>query len=174
LLGRAAAAAAGLGGEAPFTVLAGLEDDAAWVESQCAALRAALGPERNRVEGDAVARLWPALADLEDRDGAHLALGTAANTPAALAAIARAPEAVDAVFHAPAGRLHVFPADAARARAVAATLAGAGFTLLDARGAGDPPPTLPRQQALGPLRERLREALDPARTLALGERWTAS
>jgi FAD/FMN-containing dehydrogenase len=173
VLGRAAAAAAGLGGGTPFTVVVGLEDDAAWVERQCDALRAALGVERARLDGAAVAALWPALADLEDRDGPHLAFGTAANTPDALAPLAAEPEAAHAVFHAPAGRLHVFPAGAARAPVLARTLGAAGFTLLGSRGAGEVPPTLPRQQALDPLRERLREALDPARTLAFGDAWLA-
>jgi len=157
VLGAAAATVAGLEVGAPFAIVAGLEDERVWVERQEAA----------------VATLWQALADLEDRGGATLTLTTAANTPAALAALIDQPEAAGLVFHAPAGRL-LLGAPPERAPALVRDLAAAGFTLIEARGAGAAVAGFPPPAGIRALRERIRAALDPGATMALGERWVAA
>jgi hypothetical protein len=156
----------------------GLEDDEPRVAQQAAALERLLGEPDARLEQDAAAGLWQALADLEDRDGARLTFTGAGNTPAALAPLLEWPEAAAAtVFHAAAGRLHVFPGRTA-ARELAGPLARAGFTLLEAvAGEGDPAGVAALEPAVAPLaatlalRGRLRAALDPAGALAFGPRW---
>ena len=173
VLGAAAATVAGLEVGAPFAIVAGLEDERVWVERQEAAVRTALGEPRARLEEAAVATLWQALADLEDRGGATLTLTTAANTPAALAALIDQPEAAGLVFHAPAGRL-LLGAPPERAPALVRDLAAAGFTLIEARGAGAAVAGFPPPAGIRALRERIRAALDPGATMALGERWVAA
>ena len=98
--------------------------------------------------------------------------------PAALAPLLDQPAvAAASVFHAAAGRLHVFPGPT-RAGEIAEPLARAGFSLLEAvAGAGDPAgvaalePIIAPQSAVLALRARLRDALDPAGTMACGPRW---
>lgn len=169
----AAAAVAGLGGPAgrdTFFVIVGLEDEARWVEHQAAVATAALGTPATRLEGADVARLWQSLADLEDREGAQLSFATARNTPATLAPLLGRPEAAGLAFHAPAGRL-LLPAPRAVAQELVRALASEGFALIEARGAGALEPALPPQAGVLALRASIRAALDPASTLALGERW---
>jgi len=162
----------------PFTMLIGFEDDDARVHEQVREVERLLGESDARLEDDSAAALWQALADLEDRDGARLTLATADNTPAALAPLLDQPEtASGAVLHAPAGRLHLFPGPA-RAPRLVETLVRAGFTLIetvvgvdDAAGVAALEPVIAPQVALLALRARVREALDPAGTMAYGPRW---
>jgi hypothetical protein len=135
-------------------------------------VRPAPGAERPRLEGESVTALAQALADLEETPGPRLSFTTASNTPAALAVLEAGHEYPGVVFHALAGRLLLFPGGGLAPARIAA-LAEAGFTLMDARGAGDVPPALPPQAALAPLRARLRAALDPSGTLACGDAWVA-
>jgi glycolate oxidase FAD binding subunit len=172
-LGAAAAAETRLEVGAPFAIVAGFEDERAWVERQEAAVRAALGEPRARLEDAAVTALWQALADLEDREGAALTLTTAANTPAALAPLLDQPEATGLVFHATAGRL-LLPAAPERAATLVRDLATADFALIEAHGVGTIAPALASQEGVRALRERIRAALDPGATMALGERWVAA
>ncbi|HVP13975.1 MAG TPA: FAD-binding protein, partial [Terriglobales bacterium] len=162
----------------PFTLVAGFEDDEARVEEQTAACERALGEPDARLVDEPAARLWQGLADLERRGGARLTLATSANTPAALAPLLAHPTAAaTSLLHAPAGRLVDFPGEAP-AREVIAPLLETGFTLLEAlAGTGDlagvaalEPPIRPQAAELA-LRERLREAFDPAGVFAFGERW---
>lgn len=173
VLGPAAAAALP-GARAPgaFAVVVGLEDETRWVERQVAIATVALGPATARLEGADVARLWQTLADLEDREGALLTFATASNTPVALTPLLEGPESASLVFHAPAGRLHL-PVEPGRAQEQVRSLAAHGFTLIESRGADAPEPALPRQTGVLALRASIRAALDPAGTLALGERWAA-
>ncbi len=156
--------------QARFTVVIGLEDDADWVGRQADQCVTALGAPEARIAGAEAEAMWQALADLEAEEGACLTFTTAGNTPASLAPLLDHPAAARAVLHAPAGRLHLFPA-AGQAQALVDSLAAAGFTLIAAEGAGDLAAPLPAQEAVLALRRRIREALDPARTLALGGRW---
>ena len=155
---------------APFAVVIGLEDDAAWVQEQERAVIAALGAPAARRDGNEASAVWQTLADLEETAGPRLSFTTAANTPAALAPLAAVGAPVRCVFHAPAGRLHIFAA-AADAEDLARELAGHGFTMTGARG-WNPAPPAGRSGVLA-LRARIRAALDPAGTLALGEAWAA-
>jgi glycolate oxidase FAD binding subunit len=164
---------------APFVVIVGFEDDAAWVEEQIARTLRRLGtPEARRSEGEAE-RLWQALADREELAAARLTFTAAHNTPIALAPLldsagpAAAPGAARGdgfVFHALAGRLHLFPG-AGAAPAEVERLATHGFTLIGAHGAGAIEPVLPPQQAVLDLRARIRAELDPQHRFALGGRW---
>jgi FAD/FMN-containing dehydrogenase len=157
-------------GAAPFTLVLGLEEDRAWVAEQEARIAAAIGAPRARIEGEAVVALAQALADLEEQDGPRLSFTTASTTPAALAAVEPAGARARLVFHAPAGRLHVFP-DAAGMTPIAEALGARGFTLRSSRGLdADAAPPVSRAGVLA-LRARLRGALDPHGTFALGERW---
>jgi glycolate dehydrogenase FAD-binding subunit len=160
-----------VGGSA-FTVIVGLEDDRPWVAEQESAVVRALGPPRSRLVGDQVISLAQSLADLEEREGPRLSFTTAANTPAALAPILALPGSGRLVFHAPAGRLHLFPEPAELAGCVIAAT-GAGCTLRAVRGAMGPREDPPARAGVLALRGRIRAALDPAATLALGERWAA-
>jgi glycolate oxidase FAD binding subunit len=160
----------------PFTVIVGFEDDEARVDEQIAVVERRLGDPDARLVGDSAATLWQALADLEVRGGAQLALTTSDNTPAALEPLLAHPAlAAGAVLHALAGRLRVFTGDA-RAAEVLGPLARAGFSLVDTvPGASDsggaPEPAIAPQAAVRALRARIREALDPTGTLAYGSRW---
>ena len=162
----------------PYTLVVGFEDDGAHVDRQAAKVERLLGEPDARLVDDSAATLWQSLADLEDRDGVHLACTTAANTPAALAPLLAAPgEADGMLFHAAAGRLHLFP-ERASARAAFETLTGAGFALIESTGlpggvAGprELAPLVAPQAAVLALRARVRAALDPAGVMALGPRW---
>jgi hypothetical protein len=159
-------------GRGAFTVILGLEDEARWVGRQEAVAAGALGTPAARLEGADAARMWQSLADLEDRGGALLSFATARNTPAALASLLERPEAGGLVFHAPAGRLHVFP-ERARAEELVHALAPEGFALIEARGTGPLEPAIVPQAGVLALRAKIRAALDPTSTMALGERWAA-
>lgn len=154
----------------PFTLIAGLEDDEARVDQQAEALTRMLGEPDARLEGEAVAELWQALADLEERDGGRLTFTGGGSPNEALAPLLEGPGRTDCLLHAPAGRLHVFPG-AAEAPGLAERLGRAGLTLLEAAGLAAPAPFLPPQAALLELRARIRAALDPASTLGLGPAW---
>jgi glycolate oxidase FAD binding subunit len=162
----------------PFTVIVGLEEDKARVAQQVVAVERLLGEPDARLEDGSAATLWQSLTDLEGRDGARLTFTGVANTPAALAPLLEHPEvAAGALFHAAAGRLHVFPGRA-RARGIVESLAGAGFTLLEAVAGEDDPagvaalaPVIAPQAAVLDLRAHLRRALDPAAVMAFGPRW---
>jgi glycolate oxidase FAD binding subunit len=164
---------------APFVVVVGFEDDAAWVEEQIARTTKRLGVPDARRGGAEAEGLWQMLADHEEHAAARLTFTAAHNTPAALAPLldslgpAAAPDSARGegfVFHAPAGRLHLFPGTGA-AQAEVERLATHGFTLIGARAAGGIVPVLPPQQAVLDLRARIRAELDPGRRFALGERW---
>jgi glycolate oxidase FAD binding subunit len=159
--------------DAPFTVVAGLEDDPAWVDEQARRLGARLGESQRTLEGADAEAMWQALADLEASDGPRLTFTTAANTPAGLGPLSvEEPAGTRILFHAPAGRLHVFAAPP-DAQARVERFETNGFALIDAHGAGVvravPPPPL----ALADLRAKVRAALDPGQRFALGERWVA-
>jgi FAD/FMN-containing dehydrogenase len=162
----------------PFTVIVGLEDDEARVDQQAATLERMLGEPDARLEGEAVADLWQALADLEERGGgdprpawARLTFTGGASPATALAPLLDGTGTHAAcVLHVPAGRLHVFPG-AADAPGLAERLARAGLTLLETVGVTVPAPFLPPQVALLELRARIRAALDPAGTLGFGPAW---
>jgi glycolate oxidase FAD binding subunit len=157
---------------APFTVVIGLEDDRPRVTELERAVTATLGAPATRIEGDEAVALWQSLADLEETAGPRLSFTTAANTPAALAPLLAGAAARRLVFHAPAGRLHLFPAPA-DAQAVVEATTSAGFTLIGARGLAMVRPALAEQSGLLALRARIRAALDPSATLALGGSWAA-
>ncbi|MCC6651302.1 MAG: FAD-binding protein [Candidatus Eisenbacteria bacterium] len=153
---------------APFSVVTGFEDDATWVASCVAFAHEQLGAPAAHRGGAELPALWQALADLEETPGARLTFTSAHNTPDAIAVLADRDVAKRLVFHAPHGRLHLWPRpqDAA---ALVAELAPRGFRLIDARGVA-----VTRAASVAGvtrLRERLRDALDPARVMALGERW---
>lgn len=174
VLGRAAAAAVDEGANSAFTIVIGLEDDAPWVQHQEAQVRERLGDPRARLEGATAVAAQRALADLadpQDQTRQRLTFATPWNSPAALGVVTGDASAGRLVFHALAGRLHVFPESEA-ADPLTASLENQGFSLIDARGA-DVAPGVPSLTALSGLRRRIREALDPARTLALGPRWEA-
>ena len=173
VLGRdAAATLPSVAARGAFTVILGLEDETRWVERQAAIATAALGAASARIEGADTVRLWQSLADLEDQGGVLLSFTTARNTPAALAPLLERPEAGDLVFHAPAGRLHV-PTERASAQELVHALAREGFSLIESHGIGSLEPAIAPQAGVLALRAKIRAALDPAATLALGERWAA-
>jgi FAD/FMN-containing dehydrogenase len=153
-----------LNGDAPYTVVAGFEDDAAWVADCGEFARRALGSPRVKVSDASVPPLWQQLCDLEEMPGPRLTFTTAANTPDAIAFLAGRPVAERLVFHAPCGRLHVWPA-AEEAVALAKELAGRGFALLESRGEDAALPGPPGSVAA--LRTAIRRNLDPSGTFAL-------
>ena len=157
------------GQRGPFVIVAGFEDDAAWVEEQIARTIRRLGAPEARRGGTEAEALWQTLADREELEVPCLTFTTAHNTPAALAPVLAAP-GNGFVFHAPAGRLHLFPGTAAPQREVE-RLAAHGFTLIAARGTGEIAPLVPQQQAVLALRARIRTELDPGGRFALGARW---
>jgi glycolate oxidase FAD binding subunit len=169
VLGRAVAALNPvLASDAPYAVVAGFEDHAAWVEDCATFARDSLGTPRVKVQDASVTALWQQLADTEEMPGVRLTFTTAANTPDAIAFLHGRPAAERLVFHAACGRLHLWPAEEEAATLVS-ELAGRGFALIEARGlvltgsATNPAITL--------LRKRLRAALDPSGVFALGQRW---
>ncbi len=169
VLGRAIAARNPvLASDAPYAVIAGFEDDAAWVADCAAFARTSLGAARVKVQDTSVPPLWQQLADFEEMPGTRLTFTTTANTPDAIAFLNGRPVAERFVFHAACGRLHAWPADD-EVPALVTELAGRGFALVEARGA-----TLPGRSTDGPiavLRKQLRAAMDPKAVFARGDRW---
>lgn len=155
---------------APFTVFLGFEDDAARVADDARFAADQLGTPRARRDASDVPPLWQELATLEERPGARLTFTSAHRTPDAIAFLAGHDAARTLVFHAAHGRLHVWPR-AEDAAALLASAAAHGFTPIGARGIALPPRAM--NGATRALRERLSDALDPARVFALGGRWRA-
>ena len=153
-----------------FLVIVGFEAEPAWVERQCAIAGEALGDPAVRLAGDEVAAMWQSLADLGDLPPPRLTFATAGNTPAALAPLVDSPGAQGLLFHAPAGRLHLY-VEPREAQARVDALAGHGFALIEARGAGAIEPPVAPQAGVQILRRRLRAELDPEGRFAMGERW---
>lgn len=158
-----------LSSAADFAVVSVFEDDPAWIPSQDAFARERLGSPRYKVQDGAVAPLLQHLNDLEEMPGTRLTFTTASGSPDALAPLLADAAACRVVFHAPAGRLHVWPSPSCAASLVE-LLARHGFALLETRDAGSLPPGAPAP-GIHMLRTRLRAALDPARTMALGDSW---
>lgn len=165
VLGALAARALGIEtGDDRFQVFVGLEDERGWVARQEDVVRRALGEPVARHEDSDVVRLWQSLADLEARDESQVTFATARLTPSALTPLLGTSHASQLVFHAPAGRL-LLAASTEDALATVDELAGHGFTAI----AGAVRPA--SQRGIFRLRFALRESLDPAGTLAFGERW---
>jgi FAD/FMN-containing dehydrogenase len=152
--------------DAPFTVVAGFEDDPAWLDECDAFARDSLGMPRGTVRDGSVPALWQQLADFEEMPGPRLTFTTSANTPDAIASLAGRPIAERLLFHAPSGRLNLWP-PAEEADELVRELAERGFTCIDARGLDG---ALRPQQNIGitRLRARLEAALDPLQVFALG------
>ncbi len=148
----------------------GLEDDAPWIAEQEREVRRTLGAPLARLEGAEVAALWPRLADVEETPGPRLEFTTADESPTAISPLLARVTQSRYVYRAAAGRLIVWPPES-EAAAIVELLAETGFTLIDARGVALPEPAAPPQVAVRALRERLREAIDPAGRFAYGERW---
>ncbi len=151
--------AAAPAGAAGALVALGLEGDAAWTAEQERRAVDALGAPRAKLAGADVARLAQALADLERARDLALAFVTPDRSPASLAALPPAARA-GALFHAAAGRLALGPD---------AVPDSAGFESAFAPAEGWPRTGAPA--AIRAIRTRLREALDPGRRFALGDRW---
>ena len=167
VIGRAIAAKHPvLGGDAAFSVVAGFEDDAAWVVDCVEFAQRTLGVPRVKVSDASVITLWQQVCDFEELPGVRLTFTTAANTPDAIAFLAGRPVAERLVFHAPCGRLHVWPAEE-EAAALVKELVGRGFTIVDGRGFHGA--TAIAQPAVVALRRSLRRAMDPVGVLALGD-----
>ena len=170
VLGRAVAALNPvLASDAPYALVAGFEEDAAWVEACGTFARDSLGAARIRVQDASVPPLWQTLADAEEMPGARLTFTTAANTPDAIAFLSGRPVAERLVFHAACGRLHLWPTTVVEADALLPELAGRGFRLIGARGVASG--AIPASYSVRMLRARLRSALDPGGVLALGGNW---
>ena len=160
-----------LAGTAPCVLVVGFEGEAAQVERQCQLVREMLGSPRHRVSDASAAVLWQQIADFEELHAARLSFTTAQRTPSALAHVMGRGFGDRFVFHAASGRLHLFSAGADPGE-IARRLAEHGFALIDLRGVGDIAPALPPQLAVAGMRDALRNALDPGRRFALGERWS--
>jgi glycolate oxidase FAD binding subunit len=175
VLGRAAADALGEpeAARAPFAVAVGLEDDMKVVAQQERTLGAAWGPPVARLEGAEAIALCRRLTEVQDQAQARLTFTSPHRVPAPIAPLLSLAGVERLVFHAPAGRLHWFP-ESGSAQAIVRGLAEHGFVLIGARRAGDLEPVVAPQAAVRALRLRIREALDPGRVLALGERWAES
>jgi len=156
--------------EAPYVVVLGFEDDAAWVEELIARATERLGAPAAESSGAEAEGLWQTLSDREELAAPRLTFTSAHNTPAALAPVLDSAAGGGFVLHAPAGRLHLFPRRGEVQQTVE-RLGAQGFTLIAARGAGEIGPVLPPQQAALALRARIRAELDPGHRFALGERW---
>jgi glycolate oxidase FAD binding subunit len=166
VIGRAIAAKHPvLASDAAFAVVAGFEDDAAWVADCGEFAQRTLGAPRVKVSDASVATLWQQVTDFEEMPGVRLTFTTSANTPEAIAFLAGRPVAERLVFHAPCGRLHLWPA-ADEAVALVKELAGRGFALLEARGAGAV--GAGENASISALRAALRRSLDPRGVFALG------
>jgi glycolate oxidase FAD binding subunit len=171
VLGREIATSLGaFGTDAPFTVVLGWEDDAAWLGTCEAFARSRFGAPAQRTEAHDVPAIWQALADLEETSGPRLSFASAHNSPAALAPLASRAVAGRLAFHAPSGRLLLWPAPE-EAAGLVAELAQHGFVLVESRGVA-----VARERpaaAIAALRAALRKGLDPAGVLAFGERWAS-
>jgi FAD/FMN-containing dehydrogenase len=166
VLGRAVAAKNPvLAGPEPFTVIAGFEDDAAWVADCAEFARRSLGAPRVKVQDASALPLWQQLTDLEEMPGPRLTFTSSANTPDAVAFLADRPEAERMVFHAACGRLHVWPAEA-QATGLVAELGKRGFIFSESRQLHV---DAAAQSAVVALRRSLRRAMDPVGVLALGD-----
>jgi glycolate oxidase FAD binding subunit len=166
VIGRAIAAKHPvLASDAPFAVVAGFEEDPAWLAACDTFAHETLGAPRLTVRDASVPTLWQQLTDFEEMPGARLTFTSAHVTPDAIAFLAGSPIAERLVFHAACGRLHVWPEEGEAAE-LSPELSAHGFTLIDSRGAGAGAPEPPESIML--LRNRLREALDPASVWALG------
>ena len=173
VLGRAIAAMNPvLASDAPFTLIAGFEDDPAWLTSCEAFARDTLGASRIKVRDASVPPLWQQITDPEELPGVRLTLTSAHVTPDAIGWLAGRPVAERLVFHAACGRLILFVSSsegaglAGETAALVTEAAGHGFTLLEARGVEWP--TADTAPAVSALRRRLRLALDPACVFARG------
>lgn len=149
-----------------YVVIAGFEDEARWVAQQVATVTQALGEPEAIIDGDEAFEMWDSLADLEEHPAPRVSFVTSRRSPAALAVFGGTPHGEALVFHALAGRLHV-RVDPAAAPELEETLRGEGFAVIDRRGVPAPEPTV-AGAATRAMRERLREALDPGRSFALG------
>jgi len=166
VIGRAIAAKHPvLASEAPFAVVAGFEEDPAWLAACDTFAHETLGAPRLTVRDASVPTLWQQLTDFEEMPGARLTFTSSHVTPDAIAFLAGRPIAERLVFHAACGRLHVWP-EANEVTELSRELQARGFTLTASRGTGMVPPEPPASIAL--LRRRLSEALDPASVWALG------
>jgi glycolate oxidase FAD binding subunit len=152
--------------QAPFTIVAGFEDDPAWLATCDAFARDTLGTARTTVRDASVPALWQQITDFEEMPGPRLTFTTSANTPDAIAFLAGRAVTERLLFHAPAGRLHLWPA-AEEAAELVRELAGRGFALIGARGATLGPGN--GSDATATLRSRIRATLDPRGTWALGD-----
>jgi glycolate oxidase FAD binding subunit len=171
VLGRATAASIeGLEAGPRLTLIVVLEADAAWVGRQTALLEAAFAPPAARLEGDAVVALEQALCDAPERWPRRLTYTTAWNSPAALGVLQADAATSELVFHSLAGRLHLEPGSEPPATEVQ-RLAGDGFALVDSRGVSPVAPAMPPFAAVGSLRRRIRDALDPAGAWVRGPAW---
>ena len=167
VIGRAVAALNPvLASDAPYAVVAGFEDHAAWVEDCATFARDSLGAARIKVQDLSVPPLWQQLADAEEMPGTRLTFTTAANTPDAIAFLHGRSVAERMVFHANCGRLHLWPT-ADEAAALVKELEGLGFLLLESRGVAVT--GRPGQPAASEIRRALRRALDPEGVFALGD-----
>jgi glycolate oxidase FAD binding subunit len=166
VLGRAVAALNPvLAGPEPFTVIAGFEEDGAWVADCAEFARRSLGAPRVKVQDASALPLWQQLSDTEEMPGPRLTFTTSANTPDAVAFLADRPEAERMVFHAGCGRLHLWP-QGTEATDLVQALAKRGFIFVEARqNHVDPAP----QPAVVALRRSLKRAMDPVGVLALGD-----
>jgi FAD/FMN-containing dehydrogenase len=154
-----------LASDAPFEVVAGFEEDPAWLASCEQFARDSLGAPRFTVRDANVSPLWRQLADFEEMPGPRLTFASAHVSPEAIAFLDGRPIAERLVFHAVCGRLHLWP-DGAEPAKLVSELATRGFTLVEARGVpGVASGAESRSIAL--LRGRLRAALDPKRVWAL-------
>ncbi|MFI5372029.1 MAG: FAD-binding oxidoreductase [Candidatus Eisenbacteria bacterium] len=171
VLGREAArGVAGLP-DAPFVMLAGLEDDPEWVATQRARFVDALGAPHASV-ADTDALVWSrAVTDRDAHDaGVSMRFVSAHVSPASLAALAREPEAGSLRFIVTGGGLGV-EVTPGRAAAFVDLAHEAGFRLTDVEGLDSFVPPIPGQSGVAALRARIRAALDPSATFAYGERW---
>jgi FAD/FMN-containing dehydrogenase len=151
---------------APFTVVAGFEEDPAWLEACDAFARDTLGTPRGTVRDTSVPALWQQLTDFEEMPGPRLTFTSAHATPDAIAFLAGRPVAERLLFHAPCGRLHLWP-EAEAAAELVRELAARGFACIGARGFGGPGGA-PGDAGTSRLRSRIRAALDPSGVFALG------
>jgi glycolate oxidase FAD binding subunit len=160
--------------DAPFVVAVGLEDEAAWVAEQEAAVVRALGAPAARLEDAAAETLCQALADAEDFPSARLSFTSAHHTPASLGSLLERDGNERLVAHALAGRLHWPVAHEADVTSLVRDLLVAGYVLIEKDGTVRLEAPIPPQKALLQLRARLRGTLDPSGVMALGARWAAA
>jgi FAD/FMN-containing dehydrogenase len=154
-----------LASDAPFAVVAGFEEDPAWLATCDTFAHETLGAPRLTVRDTSVPTLWQQLTDFEELPGARLTFTCAHVTPDAISFLAGRPIADRLVFHATCGRLHVWP-KVDEVAELSRELSARGFTLVDSRGTAAFATEQPAGVAL--LRNRLRGALDPASVWALG------